>query len=140
MAKKRAHTNCVFSVISTAPQRNTTNLLPKVPHHNLIHDDEKRSWNCDDDDNKTDFLTFFAFLDAIASPSSYPCESVSGSVIDSFRLEITIASPSFASLFTLCYYGTIFSSAKSSYSINVSLFSLRAHSALVRFPNCHDFR
>ena len=29
------------------------------------------------------------FLDAIASPSTYPCQwSVSGSVIDSFRLEI----------------------------------------------------
>ena len=39
------------------------------------------------------------FLDAIASPSTYPCQSVSGSVIDSFRLEIAIASPSFASLF-----------------------------------------
>ena len=37
-----------------------------------------------------------SFLDAIASPSTYP---VSGSVIDSFRLEIAIASPSFASLF-----------------------------------------
>ena len=27
-------------------------------------------------------------LDAIASPSSYPCRSVNGSVIESFRLEI----------------------------------------------------
>ena len=42
---------------------------------------------------------FITFLDAIASPSTYPCQSVSGSVIDSFRLEIAIASPSFASLF-----------------------------------------
>ena len=43
-------------------------------------------------------------LDAIASPSTHHCqwvsEWVSGSVIDSFRLEIAIASPSFASLFT----------------------------------------
>ena len=37
------------------------------------------------------------FLDAIASPSTYPCHSVTQSVIDSFRLEIAIASPSFAS-------------------------------------------
>ena len=28
------------------------------------------------------------FLDAIASPSTYPCQWVSGSVNDSFRLEI----------------------------------------------------
>ena len=41
----------------------------------------------------------FIFLDAIASPSTYPCQWVSGSVIDSFKLEIAIASPSFASLF-----------------------------------------
>ena len=39
------------------------------------------------------------FLDAIASPSTYPCQWVGQSVIHSFRLEITIASPSFASLF-----------------------------------------
>ena len=39
------------------------------------------------------------FLDAIASPSTYPCQWVSGSVIDSFRLNIAIASPSFASMF-----------------------------------------
>ena len=41
------------------------------------------------------------FLDGIASPSpsTYPCQSVGESVIDSFRLEIAIASPSFASLF-----------------------------------------
>ena len=38
------------------------------------------------------------FLDAIASPSTYPCQWVSGSVIDSFRLELSIASPRFASL------------------------------------------
>ena len=53
--------------------------------------------------NKIDLL-FKVFLDAIAAPSTYPraCQSVSGSVgqsvIDSFKLEITIASPSFASL------------------------------------------
>ena len=35
----------------------------------------------------------------IASPSTYPCQWVNGSVIDSFGLEIAIASPSFASLF-----------------------------------------
>ena len=44
-------------------------------------------------------------LDAIASPSTYPCQSVSGSVgqsvIDSFKLKIAIASPSFASLFVV---------------------------------------
>ena len=40
-----------------------------------------------------------SFLDAMASSSTYPCQSMSGSVIDSFRLEIAIASPSFASLF-----------------------------------------
>ena len=39
------------------------------------------------------------FLDAIASPSTYPCQWVSQWVSDSFRLEIAIASPSFASLF-----------------------------------------
>ena len=39
------------------------------------------------------------FLDAIASPSTYPCQWVSGSVIDSFRFQIAIASPSFATLF-----------------------------------------
>ena len=42
-------------------------------------------------------------LDAIASPSTFPCQSVgqwvSQWVIDSFRWEIAIASPSFASLF-----------------------------------------
>ena len=38
----------------------------------------------------------YIFLDAIASPITYPW--VSGSVIDSFRLEIAIASLSFASL------------------------------------------
>ena len=37
------------------------------------------------------------FLDAIASPRSYPCQWVSQSVIHSFRLEIAIAYPSFAS-------------------------------------------
>ena len=46
-------------------------------------------------------LSVLHFLDAIASPSTYPCQSVSGSVsgsvIDSFRLEIAIASPSFVS-------------------------------------------
>ena len=31
---------------------------------------------------------------------TYPCQSVSGSVIDSFKLEVAIASPSFASLFS----------------------------------------
>ena len=40
-------------------------------------------------------------LDAIASPSTYPCQSVSGSVgqsvIDSFKLEIAIA------CFLCCY-------------------------------------
>ena len=36
-------------------------------------------------------------LDAIASPSTYPCQSVGEWVIDTFRLEIAIASPSFAS-------------------------------------------
>ena len=42
------------------------------------------------------------FLDAIASPSTFPCQWVSQSVmIDSFRLEIAIASPSFASLLLL---------------------------------------
>ena len=42
------------------------------------------------------------FLDAIASPSTFPCQWVSQSVmIDSFRLEIAIASPSFASLLFL---------------------------------------
>ena len=41
------------------------------------------------------------FLDAIASPSTYPCQWVSQSVIHSFRLEIAIASPSFASLFII---------------------------------------
>ena len=40
------------------------------------------------------------FLDAIKSPSTYPCQWVGQSVIHSFRLEIAIASPSFASLFT----------------------------------------
>ena len=39
------------------------------------------------------------FFDAIASPSTYPCQWVSGSVIDSFRLNIAVASLSFASLF-----------------------------------------
>ena len=42
------------------------------------------------------------FLDAIASPSSYPCQSVGGSVSESvsdrFRCD-AIASPSFVSLF-----------------------------------------
>ena len=37
--------------------------------------------------------------DAIASPSTYPCQWVSQRVSDSFRLEIAIASPSFVSLF-----------------------------------------
>ena len=41
------------------------------------------------------------FLDGIASPSTYPCQWVSQSVIDSLRLEIAIASPSFASLLCL---------------------------------------
>ena len=50
---------------------------------------------------------WWQFLDGIASPSTYPvsqfsqhlpCQSVSGWVIDSFRLEIAIASPTFASL------------------------------------------
>ena len=41
-----------------------------------------------------------SFLDAIASPSTYSCQSVGGSVIDSFRLEIAIASPSFVRLFS----------------------------------------
>ena len=45
-------------------------------------------------------LEFLHFLGAIASPSTYPCQWVSGSVIDSYRLEIAIASPSFASLFS----------------------------------------
>ena len=42
-----------------------------------------------------------AFLDAIASSSTYPCQSVGEWVIDSFRLEIAITSPSFASLLFL---------------------------------------
>ena len=44
------------------------------------------------------------FLDAIASPSTYPCQWVSGSVSGSLivsDLEIAIASPSFASLFEI---------------------------------------
>ena len=35
-------------------------------------------------------------------PSQHPCQCVSQGVIDGFRLEIAIASPSFASLFTIC--------------------------------------
>ena len=47
------------------------------------------------------------FLNAIAPSSNYPCQWVSGSVVDSFRLEIAIASPSFASLlFTFPQVGT----------------------------------
>ena len=51
---------------------------------------------------------WWQFLDGIASPSTYPvsqfsqhlpCQSVGEWVIDSFRMEIAIASPSFASLF-----------------------------------------
>ena len=49
--------------------------------------------------HSTVFFSIFCiclFLDAIASPSTYPCQSVSQSVsqlvIDSFRLEIAIAS------------------------------------------------
>ena len=37
------------------------------------------------------YICIFVFLDAIASPSSYPCGSVSGSVIDSFRFPIFIS-------------------------------------------------
>ena len=40
------------------------------------------------------------FLDAIASSSTYPRQSVGQSLGDSFRFEIVIASPSFASLLT----------------------------------------
>ena len=43
-------------------------------------------------------LTRHFLLDATASPVTPVSQSVSGSVIDSFRLEITIASPRFASL------------------------------------------
>ena len=43
------------------------------------------------------------FLDAIASPSSYPCQSVSQSLIVS-DLEIAIVSPSFASLFCMIWF------------------------------------
>ena len=48
-----------------------------------------------------DFCTVICsnFLDAIASPITYPCQSMSGSVIDRFRLEIALASLGFASLF-----------------------------------------
>ena len=49
-------------------------------------------------------LEFLHFLGAIASPSTYPCQWVSGSVIDIFRLEIAIASPSFASLFLFFHW------------------------------------
>ena len=47
------------------------------------------------------------FLGPIASSSTYPSvgQSVSGSVIDSFRLEISIASPSFE--WNRCYYGEV---------------------------------
>ena len=45
------------------------------------------------------FLDIWAkYLDAIASPGSYPCQSISEWVSDSFRCD-AIASPSFASLF-----------------------------------------
>ena len=48
------------------------------------------------------FEMLLAFLlDVIAFPSTYPCQSVGEWVIDSFRLEIAIASPSFASLLLL---------------------------------------
>ena len=43
-------------------------------------------------------LLFSTFLYVIASPSSYPCQRVGLSVINSFRCD-AIASPSFASLF-----------------------------------------
>ena len=43
-------------------------------------------------------MAFPIFLDAIVSPSSYPCQSVGQWLIVS-DLEIAIASPSFASLF-----------------------------------------
>ena len=49
-------------------------------------------------------LPNFPFLDAIASPSSYPCQWVSQSVSEWWLvsdLEIAIASPSFASLFAI---------------------------------------
>ena len=49
---------------------------------------------------------YLQFLDAIASPSTYPCQSVGEWVSESFiisDLEIAIASPSFPNLFTLYF-------------------------------------
>ena len=55
-------------------------------------------------------LNQHVYLDAIASPSNYPCQWVGQSVIDSFRCD-AIASPSFASLIT--WSNLIFNSSQS---------------------------
>ena len=40
--KEGSHKLCIFCDLDSSLW-NTTDLLPKVPHHNLIPDDEKRS-------------------------------------------------------------------------------------------------
>ena len=56
------------------------------------------------------FLSQYMFLDAMASPRTYPCQSVGQSVSQSdivSDLEIDIASPSFAILYLSEYSQTI---------------------------------
>ena len=89
LGRKQRKSSCLGWKITISNKRGQSHTTPGLAafHLNSIFDCNEVTKMCN-------------FLDAIASPSTYPCQWVSGSLIVS-DLEIAITSLSFASLFAV---------------------------------------